>query len=94
MLTYIQAIPLHIHTQGKFKNHTARSLYRIMVTVIRVVGVMKVGNTVPRAGLKPTPLAFRASVLPFHQVGSLMGAGTTECIARNNSIITIHKHKQ
>ena len=37
-----------------------------------VAGVMKMGNTMPRAGLKPTSLAFRASVLPLHHVGSLM----------------------
>ena len=26
-------------------------------------------NTVPRVGVEPTSLAFRASVLPFHHVG-------------------------
>ena len=30
------------------------------------------GNTVPKAGFKPTSLAFRASVLPLHHIGSLM----------------------
>ena len=30
---------------------------------------MKMGNTVPRAGLEPTFLAFWASVLPFHHIG-------------------------
>ena len=39
---------------------------------IYVMGVMKMGNTVPRTGLKPTSLAFQASVLPLHHVGSLM----------------------
>ena len=34
-----------------------------------IVGVMKMGNTAPREGLEPTSLAFRASVLPLHQVG-------------------------
>ena len=33
-----------------------------------VVGVMKMGNTVPRVGLKPTSLSFRASMLPLHHV--------------------------
>ena len=37
-----------------------------------VMGVMKMGNIVPRAGLEPTSLAFQASVLPLHHVGSLM----------------------
>ena len=31
-----------------------------------VVGVMKMGNIVPRAGIKLTSLAFRASVLPLN----------------------------
>ena len=38
-----------------------------MMTSVMVV--MKMGNTVPRAGFKPTSLAFRASVLPLHHVG-------------------------
>ena len=36
------------------------------------VGVMKMGNIVPRAGLEPTSLVFQASVPPLHHVGSLM----------------------
>ena len=43
--------------------------YADFVYVIFVVGVMKMGMTVPRAGLKPTSLAFRASVLPLYHVG-------------------------
>ena len=30
---------------------------------------MKMGNIVPRVGLEPASLAFRASVLPLHHVG-------------------------
>ena len=33
-----------------------------------VMGVMKMGITVPREGLEPTSLAFRASVLPLPHV--------------------------
>ena len=33
------------------------------------MGVMTMGNTVPRAGLEPISLAFWASVLPLHHVG-------------------------
>ena len=44
----------------------------IMVMATSAVGVMKMGNNVPRAGLKPTSLAFWASVLPLHHVDSLM----------------------
>ena len=63
-MTYIQAVvTLHIQTQGKFNNYTARSLYRITVMANSVVGVMKMRNMVPRVGIKPTSLAFRASVL-------------------------------
>ena len=54
-----------IHTQGRFNNHTMHS--RIMVRAINVMGVTKMENTVPRAGLKPTSLPFRASVLGLHQ---------------------------
>ena len=36
------------------------------------MGVMKMGNIVPTAGIKPTYLAFWASVLLLHHVGSLM----------------------
>ena len=38
------------------------------------MGVIKMGNTVPRVGIEPTSHAFRASVLPLHHVGSLMSA--------------------
>ena len=37
-----------------------------MVTATSVMVVTKMGNTVPRVGLEPTSLAFRASVLPLH----------------------------
>ena len=43
-----------------------------MVTVTSIVGVMKMGNTVPRAGIEPTSLAFRAYVPPLHHIGSLI----------------------
>ena len=52
-----------LYTQGRFNNHTVHSLYRIMVTATSVVGVMKVGNIVPRARIEPTSLALQASVL-------------------------------
>ena len=58
---------LYIHTQGRFNNHTSPSLYMIMVMATSVVGVTKMGNTVPRVGLKPISLAFQASV-PLHDV--------------------------
>ena len=61
----------YIHMQGRFNNHTVVSFYRIMVTATNVVVVMKMGNTTPRAGLEPTPLAFQASASPLHHVGSL-----------------------
>ena len=63
---------LHIHTQDSFNNHTAHSLYMIMVIAPSAMGVMKMGNTVHRAGTKPTSLSLWASVL--HLVGSLMSS--------------------
>ena len=60
---------LQLHTgrdQGRFNNHTVISLYWIMVmttSVMGVMGVMKMGNIVPTAGIEPTSLAFRVSVL-------------------------------
>ena len=50
-------------TQGRFNNHTARRLYRIMVTAAIVVRVMKMGNIVPQAGIEHTIRAFWASML-------------------------------
>ena len=46
-----------------FNNHIAYSLYKIMITATSVVGVMKMGNIMPKAGIKPTSLAFQGSVL-------------------------------
>ena len=50
-ITYIQAVT----SQGRFRNHTAHSLYRIL-------GEMKMGNIMPRVGIEPTSLAFWVSV--------------------------------
>ena len=36
------------------------------------MGVMKMRNIAPRAGIEPTSLAFQASVLPLHHTGFLM----------------------
>ena len=46
-------------------------MYEAYTLYIYVMGVRKMGNIVLRAGIKPTSLAFRASLLPLHQVGSL-----------------------
>ena len=43
-----------------------------MTLYICVVGVMKMGNIVPRVAIEHTSLAFRACVLPVYHVGSLM----------------------
>ena len=63
---------LHIHIHSRFHNDRAQSLYWIMDMATSVMGVMKIGNIVPRAELKLTALAFQASVLPLHHIGSLM----------------------
>ena len=57
---YIQAVTSYTHTQGRFNNHTVHSLYMIMVTATCVVGVLKMGNTVPRVKIEPRSLAFCA----------------------------------
>ena len=54
---------LHIHTQDRFNNITAHSLYRILVMATSLVGVMKMGNIVPKTGIDATPLAFQDIVL-------------------------------
>ena len=50
-------------TQDTFNNHTVRSLYRILLLETSVMGVMKMGNIVLRAGIECTSLAFWANVL-------------------------------
>ena len=46
-----------------------RKAWREKRRVVKLKGVMKMGNTVPRTGLKLTSLEFQASVLPSHHVG-------------------------
>ena len=41
------------------------------ICYVSVVGVTKMGNTLPKVGLGPTSLAFRASVLPLITPGRL-----------------------
>ena len=60
---YRQSPHIHVHAWGRFNNHTAYSLYRIIVTATSVMDLMKMGNVVPRGGIEPTSLPFRASVL-------------------------------
>ena len=45
---------------------------RIMVTKTSVLGMIKMGNIVPRVGIEPTSLEFQASDLRLHHVGSPM----------------------
>ena len=71
-ITYIQAMALHIDTQDMFNSHTAHGFLKDAGHGTSVVGVMQTGNTVSSVELEPTYLAFRASVLPLHHVGSLM----------------------
>ena len=55
---------IYIHIQGMFNNHTAHSLYRIMVMAISVMEVMKMGNIAPRARFIPTHLAILVASMP------------------------------
>ena len=43
-----------------------------MAMATNIIGEMKMGNIVARVGIEPTYLAFRASMLPCHYVGSLI----------------------
>ena len=54
--------------------HSPMSLlfYQILRWYISVMGVMKMGNIVPKAGIEPITLVLQPSVLPLHHVGSLM----------------------
>ena len=54
---------VHIPKQSRFNNYSVDSLYRVMVTETSVVGVMKMGKSVPRAENKPISLALQARML-------------------------------
>ena len=60
-IAYIQIMTLH--TQGRFNNRTAHSLYMIIVMATSVMGVMKMGKIVPSVGIKQISQAFWVSVL-------------------------------
>ena len=45
------------------------------------MSVMKMGNSVPRAGLEPSSLSLQASVLPLHHVCSPMSPLTSPIIS-------------
>ena len=62
----------HTHTQGRFNNHAVHGLYRILIMATDVMGVITMGNIMPRAGIEPTSLTYWASVLPLRHVGALM----------------------
>ena len=51
-----------VHTRGRRVSEQAAP------KGLSVVGVTKMGNTLPRAGLEPTYLAFRASGLSLHHI--------------------------
>ena len=44
---------LHIHIDRVDSTTIQHSLYRIMVMATSVMGVMKMGSTVPKVGLEP-----------------------------------------
>ena len=47
-------------------------MYIFITPATSVVGVMKMGNMVPRVGIEPTSLTFWATMLPLYHVGSLV----------------------
>ena len=60
MMSAISSPSAHTHKVLSFNN------------INSVVGVVKMGNIVPRVVIENASLAFRASVLPLHHVSSLM----------------------
>ena len=61
MLTMYYVQPSDIsdmHIKDRFRSHTVHSLYRTMAMATSVLGVMKIGNILHRAGIEPTSLAF------------------------------------
>ena len=63
-----------LHTRTFIGNRTLISVFggQKALMYATVVGVTKMINTVPRAGVKPTSLVFRTSALPLHHIGSLI----------------------
>ena len=62
-ITYMQAMTVHIHTQGRFNNHIVYILYKMPVLANSVMGVMKMGNIAPRMEIEPISLAFWSCLL-------------------------------
>ena len=76
------------HASSKYWYHTASAVTGLIKLTLKlfypekkkklneginiVVGLMKIGNIVPRVGLEPTSLSFQTSVLPLHHIGSLI----------------------
>ena len=46
--------------------HIEREVRKAIYDNISIIGVMKMGNTVPRAGFKAPFLTFQVNVLPLH----------------------------
>ena len=64
ILSLFSPLPLPLFLSGL--------IWLVPLYIVIVIGVTKMRNSVIRAGLKPTSLVFRASVLPLHQAGTLM----------------------
>ena len=62
IITYIQAMTLHLHTQDRLNNYPSCGLHRIIVIATSGMGVMKMANIVPRVGIEPISLTFRANM--------------------------------
>ena len=92
----LQAMAIHIHRQGRFNNHTVHSLYRIMVTISSVVGVMIMGNILLGVGIRPISLVFRVSVLSLHHVGfpDVTNIPTPTCLYSSLPEMSVHMPNQ
>ena len=57
---------MYAHLDVEFTNRGCEYVYSGVEDI--VVGVTKMGNIVPRAGIEPASRTFRASVLPLHHL--------------------------
>ena len=80
---YIQAL----HIQCRVNNHAAPSLYSIVVMTTSVVGMMRMGNIVPRSEFEPTSLAIQASVLT---ITPPRRRSTAPCLRGDCRLLVLH----
>ena len=69
VIVIVHVISISVSTSRHLMSWVFHWVHEGIEYITCVVGVMKMGNIVPRVGLKHISLAFRASVLPLHHIG-------------------------